>query len=145
MTFLLCYYIFYEYSYDFFKTLIDKSKGSILSVKQFLAAKNRIPGIDNNLLQDILWEARINPKKKMDTINKNEINRIFKAIKTVPPLIIAVGGKDIDKDIYGNIGGFSSKVSRNIAGKPCARCGAKIVKEAYLGGSVFYCPFYPKI
>jgi len=134
-----------EFTYDFFKALIDKTKGSVLSVKQFLATKNRIPGIDNNLLQDILWEARINPKKKMDTINKNEINRIFKAIKTVPSAIIAAGGKDIDKDVYGNIGGFPSRVSRNTVGKPCARCGTKIVKEAYLGGSVFYCPACQKI
>jgi len=98
-----------------------------------------------NLLQDILWEARINPKKKMDTLNKNEINRIFKAIKKVPSAIIAGGGKDIDKDVYGNISGYKSRVSRNTVGKPCARCGTIIVKEAYLGGSVFYCPACQKI
>ena len=107
--------------------------------------KYRIPGIDNNLLQDILWEAQINPKKKIDTLNKNEIYRIFKAIKTVPSAIIAAGGKDIDKDIHGNLGKFPCKVSRNTAGKPCFRCGTKIVKEAYLGGSVFYCPICQKI
>jgi len=27
-----------------------------------------------------------------------------------------------------------------LTGKPCARCGAPIVKEAYLGGVVYYCP-----
>jgi formamidopyrimidine-DNA glycosylase len=100
-------------------------------------------------LQDILWEARVNPKKKVDTLNKNEIQRIFKAVKTVPSAIIAAGGKDIDKDIYGNYGSFHSKVSRNTVGKPCTRCGAKcgtkIIKEAYLGGSVFYCPICQEI
>jgi formamidopyrimidine-DNA glycosylase len=134
-----------EFTYDFFKALIEKTEGKILSVKQLLATKNRIPGIDNNLLQDILWEAQVNPKKKIDTLNKNEINRIYKAIKTIPSAIIAAGGKDIDKDVYGNIGGFPSRVSRNTVGKPCARCGTKIVKEAYLGGSVFYCPACQKI
>jgi len=129
-----------DFTYDFFKALIDKTEGKILSVKQLLAAKNRIPGIDNNLLQDILWEARVNPKKKIDALNKNELNRIFKAIKTVPSAVIAAGGKDIDRDVYGNLGKFPGKVSRNTVGKPCVRCGTKIVKEAYLGGSVFYCP-----
>jgi len=128
------------FTYDYFTGLIENTKGKVLSVKQLLATKNRIPGIDNNLLQDILWEARVNPKKKVDTLNKSERQRIFKAIKTVPSAIIASGGKDIDKDIYGNFGRFPCKVSRNTVGKPCARCGAKIIKEAYLGGSVFYCP-----
>jgi formamidopyrimidine-DNA glycosylase len=129
-----------EFTYDYLKTVIDSTKGKILSVKQLLATKNRIPGIDNNLLQDILWEARVNPKKKVDALNKKEIQRIFKAIKTVPSAIITAGGKDIDKDIFGNFGKFLSKVSRNTVGKPCMRCGTKIIKESYLGGSVFYCP-----
>ena len=134
-----------EFSYNYFKTLLDNTEGKILSVKQLLATKNRIPGIDNNLLQDILWEAQINPKKKVDTLNKTEIQRIFKAIKIIPSDIINAGGKDIDKDIYGNYGKFPSKVSRNTVGKPCERCKTKIVKEAYLGGSVFYCPKCQKI
>jgi len=129
-----------EFTHDHLLALIDNNKDKVLSVKQLLATKNRIPSIDNNLLQDILWEARVNPKKKVNALNKNEIQRIFKAIKTVPSAIIAAGGKDIDKDIYGNYGNFHSKVSRNTVGKPCARCGTKIIKEAYLGGSVFYCP-----
>lgn len=129
-----------DFTYEYFKTLMNAAKGKTLSVKQLLATKNRIPGIDNNLLQDILWEAGINPKSKIGTLNEDEIYRIFTAIKTVPSAIIAVGGKDIDKDVYGNYGGFHSRVSRNTVGKPCERCGTIIRKEAYLGGSVFYCP-----
>ena len=128
------------FAYDFFHALIDKERGKTLSVKQLLATKNRIPGIDNNLLQDILWEAQINPKRKIDTLAEDDIRRIYTAIKTVPSTIIAAGGKDIDKDVFGSMGGFHSKVSRNTVGKPCERCGSIVVKEAYLGGSVFYCP-----
>lgn len=136
-----------EFTYDFFKTLInkEKQKGRTLSVKQLLATKNRIPGIDNSLLQDILWEAQINPKSKIEILNEDEFHRIFTAIKAVPSAIITAGGKDIDKDIYGNLGGYPSKVSRNTVGKPCSRCGTTIIKEAYLGGSVFYCPTCQKM
>ena len=55
-----------EFTYEFFKSLVNKEKGRTLSVKQLLATKNRIPGIDNSLLQDILWEAQINPKSKIE-------------------------------------------------------------------------------
>jgi formamidopyrimidine-DNA glycosylase len=134
-----------KFTLDFFNTLINKETGKTLSVKQLLATKNRIPGIDNNLLQDILWEAQINPKRKIETLNKTEIQQIFNAIKAVPSAIISAGGKNIDKDIYGKLGGFSCRVSRNTVGKPCFRCKNKIIKEAYLGGSVFYCPNCQKI
>ena len=54
--------------------------------------------------------------------------------------MIKAGGKDTDKDIFGNCGGYTTKVSSNTLGKPCERCGEPIVKEAYLGGVVYYCP-----
>jgi len=133
------------FSYDFFKSIIKQTEGKAVSVKQLLATKNRIPGIDNNILQDILWEARVNPKTKVISLSKDEIARIFAAVKTVPTDIIEAGGKDTDKDVYGNLGGYKSQVSRNTLGKPCARCGETIVKEAYLGGSVFYCPDCQKL
>jgi formamidopyrimidine-DNA glycosylase len=128
-----------SFTYEFFKSIIGREKGT-LSVKQLLATKNRIPGIDNSLLQDILWEAQVNPKRKIDTLGEDEFRHIFSAIKSVQSPIIIAGGKDVDKDIYGNYGGYESRASRNTLGKPCARCGSEIVKEAYLGGSVFYCP-----
>jgi formamidopyrimidine-DNA glycosylase len=127
------------FNYDYFKSIISREKGT-LSVKQLLATKNRIPGIDNSLLQDILWEAQMNPKRKIDTLGEDDFKRIFAAIKSVPSAIINAGGKDVDKDIYGNYGGYESRASRNTLGQPCARCGNEIVKESYLGGSVFYCP-----
>lgn len=134
-----------DFTYEFFKTLIDNTRGRTLSAKQLLATKNQIPGIDNNLLQDILWETQVNPKSKIENLNEDEFQRIFTAIKTVPSEIINAGGKDIDKDVYGKSGGFSCKVSRNTVGKPCNRCGTTIIKEAYLGGSVFYCPTCQKM
>ncbi len=128
------------FSYDFFCELIRRSSGKAVSVKQLLATKNRVPGIDNALLQDILWEARVNPKSKIDALDEADFQRIFHAVKAVVPAIIAAGGRDTDKDLYGRFGGYATKASRNTVGKPCARCGEAIVKEAYLGGSVFYCP-----
>ena len=60
-----------EFTYKFFHDIILKTDLKSLSVKQFLATKNRIPGIDNNLLQDILWDAQVNPKSKMKVLRKS--------------------------------------------------------------------------
>lgn len=110
------------------------------TVKCFLATKNRIPGLDNVILHEILWEARINPKSVMAALGEDEYKRLYKAIKKVLPAVIDAGGRDTEKDIFGNFGGYITKASKNTLGKPCERCGQLIVKESYLGGVVYYCP-----
>ena len=50
------------------------------------------------------------------------------------------GGRDTETDLFGNPGGYTTLMSRNTVGKPCGSCGAVIVKKAYMGGSVYYCP-----
>ena len=132
-----------EFSYGFFEKMIAaycESEGPKFTVKQLLATRNRFPGLDNGLLQDILWEAEVNPKSRVALLTEEDKQRLFQAIKEVPAAMIAQGGKDTDKDIYGHFGGYITHASRNTVGKPCTRCGTPIVKEAYLGGSVFYCP-----
>ena len=38
-----------------------------LSAKAFLATEQRVSGLGNGVLQDILWTARIHPRRKMGT------------------------------------------------------------------------------
>ncbi len=128
-----------HFSVDFFLKLIRETELRSLSVKAFLAAKNRIPGLDNTILHEILWEAEVNPKSKMASLQEADFIRIYYAIKKVFPAVIAAGGLDTQKDIYGNLGGYSTKASKNTLGKPCARCGGRIEKEVYLGDAVYYC------
>ena len=129
-----------EFSLEFFMNLIKTTELRSLSAKAFLATKNRIPGLDNSILQEILWEAKVNPKSKMVALNEDDFVRIYEAIRKVFPAVIASGGKDTEKDLFCNDGGYKTKVSKNTVNHPCVRCGDIIVKEAYLGGAVYYCP-----
>jgi formamidopyrimidine-DNA glycosylase len=129
-----------DFSEEFFMNLIDNTEFRSLSAKAFLATKGRIPGLDNSILQEILWEAKVNPKSKMVNLTNDDFNKMYKAIKKVFPTVIEYGGKDTEKDLFGNKGRYITKVSKNTLGLPCERCGEPIIKEAYLGGSVYYCP-----
>jgi formamidopyrimidine-DNA glycosylase len=133
-----------EFSQAFFLKFIRNTDLSKLqpakTVKCFLATKNRIPGLDNAILHEILWEARVNPKSVMAALGQNDYKRLYTAIKKVFPAVIKAGGRDTEKDIFGNFGGYVTKASRNTLGKPCGRCGEPIMKESYLGGVVYYCP-----
>ena len=51
-----------------------------------------------------------------------------------------LGGRDTEKDLFGAFGGYKTRMSKNTVGLPCLKCGEAIVKEHYLGGSVYFCP-----
>lgn len=52
----------------------------------------------------------------------------------------ALGGRDSEKDLFGNPGRYQTKLSSKTAGLPCPACSTLIVKETFLGGSVYFCP-----
>lgn len=111
-----------------------------LSAKAFIATEQRFPGVGNGVCQDILFEAGINPKTKIATFSEDEKDRLFHVMVNVLKEMGQRGGRDTEKDLYGNSGGYITKLSRNTLGLGCPKCGGEIIKEAYLGGSVYYCP-----
>lgn len=111
-----------------------------LSAKAFLATEQRIPGLGNGVLQDILFKARIHPKRKLATLGDRELENLYVVIKSVLREMTAAGGRDTEKDLFGNFGGYRVLLSKNTWREPCPVCGGALVKEAYLGGAVYYCP-----
>jgi len=110
-----------------------------LSAKAFLATEQRIPGLGNGVLQDILWTARIHPKRKMGELSDQAIDAMYEAVKHVLAEMTMQGGRDTEKDLFGHPGGYETVLSRNTVGKPCPACGTTIQKEPYLGGSIYFC------
>lgn len=127
-----------EFEEEFF-SLIASCKPN-LSAKAFLATEQRFPGIGNGVLQDILFQAGINPRRKLNTMEDNQRRQLFKALNTVLKEMIDGGGRDTEKDLLGNSGCYATRLSKLTVNYPCLNCGGPIVKEAYLGGSVYYCP-----
>lgn len=111
-----------------------------LSAKAFLATEQRIPGLGNGVLQDILFKARIHPKRKLATLGERELDGMFRSVKTTLAEMAAAGGRDTEKDLFGRPGRYRVLLSKNTYAEPCPVCGGAIVKEAYLGGAVYYCP-----
>ena len=110
-----------------------------MSVKEFLATKQRIPGLGNGVLQDILFNAKIHPKRKLNTLLDNDYEHLYNSIKKTLSNMVDFGGRDTEKYIFGNNGGYITKLSKNTLGKPCAICGSEIKKSSYLGGTIYYC------
>lgn len=111
-----------------------------LPLKGFLATEQRIPGLGNGVLQDILYNARLHPKKKVSSLGEAEKNTLFEVVRSTLQEMTRMGGRNTERDLFGNPGGYSTKMSKNTSGTQCPSCGQIIRKEAFLGGSIYYCP-----
>ncbi len=129
-----------DFNKTYFRQLISTQGVDKLSAKAFLATEQRIPGLGNGVLQDILFAAGINPKRKLGLLGEPERERLFRAVKEVLRRMTDGGGRDTELDLYGTPGGYVTIMSRNTEGRPCPSCGRAIQKAAYMGGSVYFCP-----
>lgn len=111
-----------------------------MSVKAALATEQRIPGLGNGVLQDILFNARVHPKTKLSALTKEDYDRLFTSLKETLAAMTEQGGRDTEKDFYGNPGGYHSILSSKTWKEPCPVCYGAIVRKAFLGGNVYYCP-----
>lgn len=123
----------------YFDRLVADAKSN-LSAKAFLATEQRIPGLGNGVLQDILFKARIHPKRKLATMSSDDFGRMYVSMKSTLKEMADLGGRDTEKDLLGEPGGYRTLLSKNTFSEPCPVCGGTIIKEAYLGGAVYYCP-----
>jgi formamidopyrimidine-DNA glycosylase len=109
-------------------------------MKALLATEQRIPGLGNGVLQDILFKAGIHPKCKKSDISDSRKEQLFLSVKVALKKMADNGGRDTEKDIFGKPGGCKTILSKNTYKDPCPSCGDSVVKEAYMGGSIYYCP-----
>lgn len=122
-----------------FDAVLSASKPG-LSAKALLATGQRFPGIGNGVSQDILFAAGINPKRKLGTMDKDDIESLYSSIVSTLREMTEMGGRNTEKNIYGIPGGYETKMSKTAFSSGCPVCGGAITKENYLGGSVYYCP-----
>lgn len=128
------------FSFDYFIELMNSAKKPKHSAKAFLATEQRIPGLGNGVSQDILFNAGISPKRDIAALSQTEAEQLFRAVKETLGVMTQKGGRDTERDLFGNAGGYQVIMSKNTYMFPCPRCSGTVSKEAYMGGSVYYCP-----
>lgn len=127
------------FTLSYFLKLIDREEVRQKTVKAFLATEQRIPGLGNGVLQDILYEAHLHPKRKINTLGLKEKETLYSSVRAVLGRMYAAGGRHSETDLYGRRGAYHAALSSQTAGHPCPSCGETIRKENYLGGSIYYC------
>lgn len=109
------------------------------SAKALLASEQRIPGLGNGCLQDILWNAGVNPQSKLGRLTPADITALYDSVKTTLRDMADKGGRDTEKDLFGAPCGYLTRLCAKTAAYSCPRCGGPIARKAYMGGSVYFC------
>lgn len=110
------------------------------SIKALLATEQRIPGFGNGVLHDVLWNARIHPKRKLETLTDKEKESLFNSVKSTLIKMRDEGGRDTEKDLFNQKGGYRTILSNKTLIYPCPACGSELVRGAYMGGNIYFCP-----
>jgi formamidopyrimidine-DNA glycosylase len=110
-------------------------------LKTVLVGKDAIlVGVSNSTFQDILYRARIHPKRKASDLNTEEKRCLYDAVRFVLEERIRLDGKDQFRDMYGKQGAYTAAMGPNMKEQTCPECGAAIEKLSLGGGHVYFCP-----
>jgi formamidopyrimidine-DNA glycosylase len=129
------------FTLDYFQQLFaDVDPKSSKSIKYFMISEPGVWGMGNGCLQDILFHARLHPRRKVVDIAGDEQRLLYDALKRTLDSMIDLGGRNSEVDLYGNKGGYVRILDSKTKGTPCPECGTAIEKIQYLGGACYLCP-----
>lgn len=130
-----------EFTFDYFNNLIDTlDKEKKRSAKSLLTQDQIIPGLGNAIAQDILFQSRIHPRRDISELTSKQRQILFDAITNTVGEIIDQGGRYDEYDLNNQKGKYIRLMDKNAIKRPCPRCGGKVIKIQYLGGSCYLCP-----
>jgi formamidopyrimidine-DNA glycosylase len=103
------------------------TKGTI-AVKARLLDQSKIAGVGNLLADEILWQARVSPLARVDSLSSAQVNRLYRALKSVLESASAKGGAHT-----GDV------IAARHPGGTCPRDGAPMVHGTVGGRSTWWC------
>ena len=122
--------------------LKNNFKKRVINIKNALIDQKIIAGIGNIYASEILYKAKINPLRKVNSLSQNDLNSIITFTKIILKRSIDVGGTTIRDHMQpdGSLGYFKQKLQ--VYGKvneKCKTCNSYIVKEVISNRSTFIC------
>ena len=127
-----------EFTFERFSKLLADNNRALKSV---LVGKDAfVVGLSNSAFQDIVYRARLHPKRKASELDEGKRRALYDAIRHVLQERIRLKGKDQFHDLYRNQGGYTPAMGPNMKQKNCPACGTSIEMLSVGGGQVFLCP-----
>ena len=129
-----------EFTEDYFaKALKNKTK----KIKNLLLDQTVVAGLGNIYVDEVLWQAKINPVAEPKDLTKQQVQDLYEAINSTIKEAIKLGGTTVHSflNAEGQAGGYQDRLEvYGRAGEDCLRCGGKLVKIKVNGRGTTYCP-----
>ncbi len=128
-----------------FQKILEKSRKKI---KQVLMEQSLIAGIGNIYADEILFQAKIYPLKVANNLAKQEIQKIYQAIKPILKKAIKFGGSSVSdfRNIEGGKGSFQNEFKiYQRHNQKCLVCKTIIKREKIANRSTHFCPKCQKV
>ncbi len=126
------------------RAVVARMKGRDSAVKRVLLDQTLVSGIGNIYADEALWRAQIHGERLCSTLTRPAMSRLLDHAREVMVSALGQGGTSFDA-LYVNVNGASGYFDRSLhaygqEGRPCARCGTPIRREAFMNRSSFSCP-----
>lgn len=113
------------------------------TIKAALLDQTVVAGIGNIYADEILFTAKIKPTRRVKSLTKSDLNRVFKASTRIIQQAITSGGTSFSHyyQLDGTLGGYwkKRKVYQRTS-QPCRRCKTLIKKIRCAGRGTHFCP-----
>ncbi|MEO7072032.1 MAG: bifunctional DNA-formamidopyrimidine glycosylase/DNA-(apurinic or apyrimidinic site) lyase [Rhodanobacter sp.] len=124
-------------------TLWRASRGHVAAVKTFLMDSHVVVGVGNIYASEVLFAARIDPRRSAGGISRARYARLADAVKSILTHAIQRGGTTLRDFISpdGVPGYFFQELAvYGHASDPCRVCGTRIRQVTLGQRSTFFCP-----
>jgi formamidopyrimidine-DNA glycosylase len=127
-----------DFTFERFSTLLS---GCNRALKPVLVGKDAVlVGLSNSAFQDIIYKAKLHPKRKASEMSLDEQKALYNAVKDVIQKRLQLNGKSQFLDLYQNQGRYIAEMGPNMKEKNCPVCESQIQELSLGGGKVFICP-----
>lgn len=119
------------------------TRGSRVAIKVWLMDQKRVVGVGNIYASEALWRARIDPRRRAESLTRPRAGRLVDGIRAVLSEAIEFRGTTLldYRDVSGEEGSFADRLKvYDRAGSACLECGTVIRRIVQGGRSTFFCP-----
>jgi formamidopyrimidine-DNA glycosylase len=118
-------------------------RGRATPIKSALLNQKLLRGVGNIYADESLFRAGIRPRRRAGSLTRQELTRLYKAIREVLTEAIAAGGSSVSDyfDVEGEPGLFQTQHRvYGRGGEACIRCRTPIKRIVVAGRGTHYCP-----
>ncbi|MEA2662378.1 MAG: formamidopyrimidine-DNA glycosylase [Chloroflexota bacterium] len=116
----------------------ERAKAKRSEIRNLLQDQTFISGIGNAYADEILWDAKLHPKRRVGSLTADEMSRFYGSLRAV----VGTGLAEVRRAMPDELGQKprAHMRVRGRAGKPCPRCGTTIMRRRKGLDDVDLCP-----